>query len=598
MINIKIKNMLAINEADIDLVPGKVTGITGLNATGKTSLAILTGALLTGEGNPAGGKVNQKIYLQDNAGFGEALFSTDGELVSRWNAVSGEMSVFESNFHRPCAETVGLVDFCGQMTQPQKIALWEGLFLPPAHILNEKLETRLKPHIQAQLTPHIQADTLEELMRMVREEDIEIVFKTYQSRARNSKRAWTGITGETWGQAKGAGWVPKTWVSSLNGVTVQKLEKKQAFQQGMLRSLHVDQAITRGDVERGKEALAKLEKTRERLDKLRERATELKTSLVEPGEEYVDICSRLTDATVRVKQIRSRGASGSYNPVLECPVCSSTLIQSDHRLLVHDGDGEESRKKAYEQELVKCQERRETIVQEQKEWEFTYLPMKQEFESVVKEGKRVKAEVDHLQDLARLVHENPVELKKDDIERMELKIQETQDQIRIVKSRDDARSIHENIIAYQTIMQIVGPKGVRATCMEENMERFDGVLKIISDLTGWPRVKLDRTYSISIGGRSFIKLCAESDRRRAQLTLQLAISRFTRSPVVILDEVNNLDEKNQMHLADLMATVCGRNQPPAFMICGKELDLAHINPGGINYKMVNGKAVNFNDVVA
>ena len=65
------------------------------------------------------------------------------------------------------------------------------------------------------------------------------------------------------------------------------------------------------------------------------------------------------------------------------------------------------------------------------------------------------------------MHENPVELKKDDIERMELKIQETQDQIRIVKSRDDARSIHENIIAYQTIMQIVGPKGVRATCMEE-----------------------------------------------------------------------------------------------------------------------------------
>ena len=53
-----------------------------------------------------------------------------------------------------------------------------------------------------------------------------------------------------------------------------------------------------------------------------------------------------------------------------------------------------------------------------------------------------------------------------------------------------------------------------------------------------------------------------------------------------------------MHLADLMATMCGRNQPPAFMICGKELDLAHINPGGINYKMVNGKAVNFNEVAA
>ena len=38
------------------------------------------------------------------------------------------------------------------------------------------------------------------------------------------------------------------------------------------------------------------------------------------------------------------------------------------------GDGEESRKKAYEQELVKCQERRETIVQEQKDWEFYLSP--------------------------------------------------------------------------------------------------------------------------------------------------------------------------------------------------------------------------------
>ena len=98
--------------------------------------------------------------------------------------------------------------------------------------------------------------------------------------------------------------MPKAWVSSLDGVTVQKLEEKLAFQQGILRSLHVDQAMVRADVERGREALTKLEKTRERLDKLRERATVLKTSLIEPKEKYVNIGSRLTDATIRVKQIR------------------------------------------------------------------------------------------------------------------------------------------------------------------------------------------------------------------------------------------------------------------------------------------------------
>ena len=131
------------------------------------------------------------------------------------------------------------------------------------------------------------------------------------------------------------------------------------------------------------------------------------------------------------------------------------------------------------------------------------------------------------------------------------------------------------------------------------MERFDGVLKIISDLTGWPRVKLDRTYSISIGGRSFIKLCAESDRRRAQLTLQLAISRFTRSPVVILDEVNNLDEKNQMHLADLMATVCGRNQPSCIHDLREGTGPGPRSiPVGSTIKWSTVKAVNFNDVVA
>lgn len=159
---------------------------------------------------------------------------------------------------------------------------------------------------------------------------------------------------------------------------------------------------------------------------------------------------------------------------------------------------------------------------------------------------------------------------------------------RLVTRRFDAREQHENIVAYQTIAKLLGPKGVRAQAVEEAMAQFDGVLNTIAKVTGWPRVRLDRHYAVSIGDRKILRLCAESERLRAQWCLQIAIVRVRREPIAILDAAGHLDNENLTGLGKLLGALCSRPSPPAFLVCGTELDHEVINPTGRNYALVDG----------
>ena len=159
---------------------------------------------------------------------------------------------------------------------------------------------------------------------------------------------------------------------------------------------------------------------------------------------------------------------------------------------------------------------------------------------------------------------------------------------RLVKARFDAREHHENIVAYQTIVDVLGPRGVRAQAVEERMKQFDGVLATIAAVTGWPRVALDRHYAVSIGERKILRLCAESERLRAQWCLQIALVRVLREPVAILDAADHLDVANLTGLAKLLAALCSRPNPPAFLVCGTELDHEVVNPGGLTYVLDEG----------
>ena len=123
------------------------------------------------------------------------------------------------------------------------------------------------------------------------------------------------------------------------------------------------------------------------------------------------------------------------------------------------------------------------------------------------------------------------------------------------------------------------------------MESFRGVLRAVARVTGWPAVGLDQHYTVSIGERPMLRLCSESERLRAQWSLQIALARVCKDPVVILDAADHLDQSNMAALRRLLATLCDRAEPLAFLVCGTEIDLDAWNPDGLNYTLEDGRAV-------
>ena len=580
MLDIKIGNMLRIEDADLQMNFGKITGITGMNAVGKTSIATLVGAILTGYDNPAGGNTKQKIYLKDDTDAGSATVQLNDEPVTSWNALTGEMSVYESAYQRPHSAAVGMIDFCSSMSVAQRTALWEQFFLPPKKALKKQIEKQLKPHLDEQL--------LKDIMETVEDSEIDVVQKTYAARAKNEKRDWMGVTGETWGSAKGADWLPPQWTSELDGKTQKMLKQQLQFEEEELRSLHVDQAVTRADIERAKESVAKAEELDKQIAELRLKARGLKPGLDEQKAGVDDLGERMRDCNSKRSQHQHNKPMKSKT--MNCPDCGAVLLRTGDSLVSFDNDLFDTQVEVWEEEGKILLETGEKLTNQYEAIKQPYIDAQKEFDDIVNQGKELVRESDFLKSQAGLADAEPTEDNRKQIEACENKIEAIRDSIRLVEKREQAKQHHDNIIAYSLIAEIVGPKGVRAMSMQANMEKFDNILETIARVTGWPRVELDKTYAVSIDGRTFLKLCAETDRLRTQYTLQIALARFTRANAIILDGVDHLDDANMFTLAELLKAVCERDKPPAVMICGTELDLYQLNKDGFNYRIVNGKA--------
>ena len=222
--------------------------------------------------------------------------------------------------------------------------------------------------------------------------------------------------------------------------------------------------------------------------------------------------------------------------------------------------------------------------------EARFTPLHEDVLARIEEKNAARVELATQQSLARQADGKVARTDEmlDEQARCARELERVTEHRRLVGRRFEAREQHENIVAYQTIAQLLGPRGVRAQAVEEAMQQFDGVLGTISRVTGWPRVRLDRHYSVSIGERKILRLCAESERLRAQWCLQIALVRVRREPVAILDAADHLDTSNLTGLGQLLDALCARKNPPAFLVCGTELDHEVINRSGPNYQLVDG----------
>ena len=298
---IKIANVLGVANADLDLTPGRIATVSGLNRAGKTSLSTAVGAALCHDANPLGAARNVgKIYLRDNADTGEVEISEGGEPIIKWQVATGDMAHFaQAEEVTPSTPgPVGLIEFCAGMTAPARTALWEGYFLPPVEELRALIERQLKPHLADR--------TLNEVMEKIDAGDMTEVVKAYEQRARDAKAAWMAITGDQWGPRKGADWLPDGWAAHLDGHTPESAVKEWQEAKDGLTGFNIAHAVSAADVARAKDAAARIPEARKIAEVTDKTLTEAEKAYDEVYGQLQGIVRSIPNAKTDLERLKAR----------------------------------------------------------------------------------------------------------------------------------------------------------------------------------------------------------------------------------------------------------------------------------------------------
>ena len=568
-IDIEISNMLRIESAKLTLQPGKITTVSGPNEAGKTSIATLVGAILSRSDNPLGyGRATGKIYLRDDSDAGHASVTLDGEPIARWDAVSGDVQNFDvDNTIKSTPGALGLVKFTHHMTPAQKTALWEGYFLPPAKTIRDQ--------VHKQLSSVIDNETLvDQICELVSDGDMSTALKVYEGRRRDAKTAWKRITGEDYGAAKAPDWIPEGWSASMDGRTVEDLTEELQVEQDSLRNMQIGEAVSAQQIAEGMKAKEQIKEIVGKIVEHQKKMSGFIKQLDEHAKPMADIKQKAHDKVCQLNaHLLDRPEKTDYKI---CGACGAHLLQTHEATMpVHD-------EVAFLEQVRKWEDRRDELEQEYEPIEAERKALKEKIEPITHDQAKLQAEIQDLKGRMRILEKVAMHADKEESEvdhdavgKIEENIQTIRDRIAMIKRREEAFKHHRDVMAYDEVVKILGPKGVRALAVSQNMGKFRKVLANVHKVTDWAEVEMDDSYNLSIGGRKFMEVCGETPRLRAQYAVQIAIAVGKGEPVVILDMVDHLQQVHQKTLNELLTRICKLETAPAFLICGTT---GHFNP--------------------
>ena len=566
--HVRVSNFLTVAHAEIPLTPGRITAVCGPNASGKTSIATAIAAVLSHNPNPFDASVAQaKQYVRDGEESGDiTLFSDAGEPLVKWPL--GSKGLVKMAEARPpaTAAAVGLVDFIHGVTKPQqRTDLWEGYFLPPVKDLLEKLRKELK----AKVDPKI----IDGVMETIASDGWEAVSKIYKARATEASRAWTKITGVKWGKNVGGTWHPEEWVAEFDGVSPEKADEDLADAKAALQARHVENAISQGEAERASEAEDELAALAEALEKITKDLGVAERAHQAKEEELADM--RRQGAALRSRHQEILGREPKQETIYPCPGCSKSLYFAKGGLVIYDDEEWKAAWEAWKKEADDAKADVDGMLEDYEKADAAAEPLrkvrndlKAAYDTARSSYNAVKMIVDRGQGTVET--EEMQEALKD----AEHVVDRKRKRYEHIKRHADAFAKHESIVEYLLIAEVLGPTGVRGQEMKEQMDLVDQVLDPVSQITGWPRVKLDSQYAVSIASRKLLRVCAESEQLRAQYSLQMAVARVKRDDVLILDKADHLDARECTRLRKVLRMMLSRADPPAVVVCGTDFDPA------------------------
>ena len=532
-IAITINNTLGITHAEIELPDSGVVEVIGPNASGKTSLAICAQAVLSHEINPLGlsGPQAKRAYPNDR----DEASTAHVELVSHvgnsamWHPASGKLHARLEDAPFASRAAVGLVDFAG--SKAAAVALeFQGALLPPA----DEVIAKVREH----LANYIPAGDLKGVIEMLRERGWQPAQAVYAERAKQSKRQWSKITGRTYGVRVAADWQPEGWQADHDSLTREQAEAGVVDAREALADLHRIQAIGELELADAQQAKAALPGIESEIEAQQASLRELRGELAGLGIEQLE---HNRDQAISKHRALQRDVAMTH----ACPKCEAPLMieagkivaKSSKAIARRDSDMQSAQDEiaAYENELTA---RRVHVQQAESDIadvveRITKLSGRRH--ATAQQAARADMTLDTPERQAELAH-------------AEQAVSEAGKVVEMVRAEAEAGRLRETIVRYSEIAKAIGPDGIRSKMLSTGMGRLNAGLGVLADVAGWPLVVGSLNGGITSDDRP-IALCSESERWRAQASIQLTMAALTGSSAVVLDRADLLDGANRAGLA-------------------------------------------------
>ena len=561
---IEVEGLLGIRAATVDLRPGEVVEVIGPNASGKTSLAVCAQALLAYDANPLGlgAGESRAAYLLDGEGEGKATLSdsADGAPYAAWRPRS---QTLEASTGGPKAErisrpeAVGIVDFTARRSARERAGLFHSSLLPP--------ESEVIAALKELLAKFMDAADLVGVLAVVSERGYGSAEAIYTDRAREAKRSWTVVTSRPYGVKVAADWRPSGWLADFDSLSVSEAEEAVVTARDALAAVHRVQAISEAELEAAAKAAAEVPALEAKAAALEEASGSAHEAFDLAAADHATAERAFEDFHAK---LQASAAKANGPDLQHCPHCGAEVVVVSGN--VTQWSKEDAKGLAAHAAKVKRIEKKRPALNDQlRECVTVYRRTQAEAESAREAHLTAKVELRELRRRSgRPGADGEVETAEHRraLASLEADVEHRRAALDMVKAVQTAGGLHDTAVRYSEVRRLLGPSGVRGKLLTAGLGRLNAGLRRLADVSGWPVVTVTEEGQVLLREERPAALCSESERWRAQASIQLTLAAMTGSRAVVLDRGDILDEAGREGLRKACAAVLGKC-PIAVLVC-------------------------------
>ncbi len=502
---IKIRSLGGIEHADLSV--GRVALVTGPNGAGKSSILRAVGAALARD--PGAGLAKKLATGMVRAGSekgGVQILSAEGSVKLAYP--KGDPLTDGAKPPQSSPYAAGLIDVL-TLAEKDRVSVMASYLgaVPVIDDLRRALADQSIP--DAYVAP---------VWASIEEHGWDAAHSRAKDKGANLKGQWEATTGENYGSAKAAKWLPAGWSDVLGAQSVEILTAESAAARTALEQAIGLQAVRADDMERLKASAA--------------RVPELVTALEAAQKKVEEAKMAFTSAEAYLKVLPAAAEIGG----LACPHCQKPIRIKRPNPATIELEAMEEAPKQTAAALKKQREERITAEGSVDRTRGAWNDARLAYQRAEQDLDTAKADQERLEEAG----ETAARTGALDLERAREAARAAEAALEAFKKKADADRLAAGIAVNQALVHILAGDGLRKAVLSRAVEKFNTErLDPIAQSAGWGPIDVQPDLSISYRGRSAFLSGGECYRVRAALAV--AFAQIDGSQLVVLDGADILD---------------------------------------------------------